>query len=95
MAALEALERWCGLFKAPTVKPEDDYPSDLAEALRPFVGDTGREVDFLEGLLDVANERMADAVRRPSEIGRAVQQECRDRDAISYAVFCLKKKIIK
>ena len=26
------------------------------------------------------------------EIGRAVQQECRDRVAISYAVFCLKKQ---
>ena len=29
---------------------------------------------------------------RPDQIGRAVQQECRDRVAITYAVFCLKKE---
>ena len=35
------------------------------------------------------------ATSSPAQIGRAVQQECRDRDTISYAVFCLKKKKIK
>src|SRR5690554_7008236 len=46
--------------------------------------------------------RSEERFSRNAEIGRAVQQECRDRKSgsagmprpISYAVFCLKKKII-
>src|SRR5262249_59534083 len=41
----------------------------------------------------VLNPTYQAGLRRDAEIGRAVQQEC--RDPISYAVFCLKKKKTK
>src|SRR5438270_9850641 len=63
-----------------------------------FVKDWFRyESHFVHGrdsLVDILKERgllsESDAVQPLIEIGRAVQQEC--RDPISYAVFCLKKK---
>src|SRR5258708_9913418 len=42
---------------------------------------------LLEGTLQAGTSAVSDKYLQ--EIGRAVQQECRD---ISYAVFCLKKK---
>src|SRR5207302_6713695 len=50
---------------------------------------------------DASSAGMVDAGFENQKIGRAVQQECRDRKSgsagmprpISYAVFCLKKKI--
>ena len=48
-------------------------------------GKTGEDA----GRGDCVRER---TVLYECEIGRAVQQECPDRNGISYAVFCLKKK---
>ena len=59
--------------------------ADEALADRVLAGEEPSPEELLRGL------RAATLAGREQQIGRAVQQECRDRGFSSYAVFCLKK----
>src|SRR5690625_7104237 len=88
--------------------PEVGYQHTLAalkNGLRPVVGTSGFTEDEINTLRNLAKEKELGAIIAPNfAVGAVLMMEFSDRKstrlnsshvAISYAVFCLKKKIIK